>query len=152
MSGESLAGELIRVGSSWIESEPFMFLPTPLPPTWELFLKKGYPKTIPKYPRDPFLGRSGVKGVPEPEGKDEKPESTLTHLGQVGEELQLSTLKWWWKAEVFLPPASTSNQGFAFAPMHCPVYLLCRIAASWVCYNASWLSLGFLPHCAFIFA
>lgn len=151
MSGESLAGKLIRVGNSWIESEPFMCLPTALPPTWELFLKKGYPKTISKCPRGPFLGTNGVKDVPEPEGKDEKPGSALIHLGQTGEELQLRTLKWWWKAEVFLPPAPTSNQG-AFAPMHCPVYPLCRIAASWVCYNPSWLSLGFLPHGAFIFA
>ena len=37
MSGESLAVKLIRVDSGWIESEPFVFLPTSLPPTWEPF-------------------------------------------------------------------------------------------------------------------
>lgn len=37
MSGESLAVKLIRVDNSWIESEPFVFLPTSLPPTWEPF-------------------------------------------------------------------------------------------------------------------
>lgn len=37
MSGESLAVKLIRVDNSWIESEPFVFLPAFLPLTWELF-------------------------------------------------------------------------------------------------------------------
>lgn len=33
------------------------------------------------------------KDVPEPEGKDEKSKSTVTHLGQSSEELQLRTLE-----------------------------------------------------------
>lgn len=37
MSGESLAVKLIRVDNGWIESEPFVFLPTSLPSMWEPF-------------------------------------------------------------------------------------------------------------------